>query len=459
MEINKKSRTELKAYFVKNALPTEGNFRDLIDAGLNQKDDGLVKSADQPVQIAAATASDKPAIHLYESFATDTKPAWVLSLQADGKKGFGIGDGDGKNRLFIDGATGNVGIGTADPAGNKLRVAGNVLVDGADGKARVSFGSGNRQMLNLYAEVHGIGVQNSTTYFRSPSNFAFYKGGAHSDGAFEPGTDGAAMLVIKDGNVGIGTTTPKGKHHIVGDLVLGLDANNAKFMFHSRTATGGDFLQITSDDSNGAWDSAKGITLRRGGNVGIGTIQTGDYRLTVSSSTNHLQLRREPTETTGGKQLFLELYQEDPYVVVPTVYPSIRFHHRGRYFYRIEARDNGFHLKHGDLNNDSYIAIFSSSFQQSSDRRLKRDIVPLGPSLERVLRLQGVHYRWVDEKIGSGLQIGLIAQDVEAVFPELVSSTHEGTKGVDYARLVAPLIEAVKELAAEVEALKLARAT
>ncbi|WP_437963924.1 H-type lectin domain-containing protein [Sorangium sp. So ce260] len=130
MEIDKKSRTELKAYFVKNAVPTTGNFSDLIDAALNQKDDGIAKSADQPVQIAASTAGDKPAIHLYESFATDTKPAWVLSLQADGKKGLGIGDGDGNSRLFIDGATGNVGIGTADPVGYKLNVAGLVNVAG-----------------------------------------------------------------------------------------------------------------------------------------------------------------------------------------------------------------------------------------------------------------------------------------------------------------------------------------
>lgn len=161
MEINKKSRTELKAYFVKNALPTASNFSDLIDAGLNQKDDGITKSADQPVQIAASTTGDKPAIQLYESFSTDTKPAWVLSLQVDGKKGLGVGVGDGQNRLFIDAATGNVGIGTADPAGNKLRVAGNVLVDGADGKA---------------------------------------------------------MLVIKDGNVGIGTQDPSYKLQVNGSL-------------------------------------------------------------------------------------------------------------------------------------------------------------------------------------------------------------------------------------------------
>lgn len=210
MEINKKSRAELKAYFVKNALPTESNFKDLIDAGLNQKDDGIVKAADQPVHIAASTAGDKPAIHLYESFATDTKPAWVLSVQAGGKKGFGIGDGDGNNRLFIDATTGGVGIGTADPAGNKLRVAGNVLIDGADGGASLSFGSSTRQMLNLSTAAQGIGVQSSTTYFRSSSNFAFYKGGVHSDGALDPGTGGAAMLVIKDGNVGIGTTDPAG---------------------------------------------------------------------------------------------------------------------------------------------------------------------------------------------------------------------------------------------------------
>ncbi|WP_437933052.1 tail fiber domain-containing protein [Sorangium sp. So ce341] len=393
MEINKKSRTELKAYFVKNALPTESNFRDLIDAGLNQKDDGLVKAADQPAQIAASTAGDKPAIHLYESFATDTKPAWALSLQAGGKKGFGVGDGDGNNRLFIDATTGGVGIGTADPASNKLRVAGNVLVDGSDGNARLSFGSKNRQMLNLYKEEHGVGVQSSTTYFRSSSNFAFYKGGTHSDGLLEPGTGGAALLVIKDGNVGIGTNNPETK-------------------------------------------------------------------LTVASSRQHVQLRREKTETTVGSQIFLELFQDDNSPPAKSeCYPNIRFHHAHYYWVRIEGRSNGFHLKDGDPGSSSYVSIYGSSFQQSSDRRLKRDIAPLGPSLGRVLRLQGAQYRWVDEKMGAGVQIGLIAQDVEAVFPEVVSSTDEGTKGIDYARLVAPLIEAVKELAAEVEALKLARAT
>lgn len=139
MEINKKSRTELKAYFVKNAIPTESNFRDLIDAALIHKDDGLTKSAGLPLSIEAVASGERPVVHLYDSF-TAASPSWVLSLLpgavAGGKttgKGLAIGDGAGsaKARLFLEDATGNVGIGTVDPAGFKLLVAGPASVTGA----------------------------------------------------------------------------------------------------------------------------------------------------------------------------------------------------------------------------------------------------------------------------------------------------------------------------------------
>lgn len=138
MEINKKSRTELKAYFVKNAIPTENNFRDLIDAALMHKDDGLTKSAGLPLSIEAVASGERPVVHLYDSF-TAASPSWVLSLLpgavAGGKtlgKGLGIGDGAGsaKARLFIEDATGNVSIGAVDPAGFKLNVAGTANVTG-----------------------------------------------------------------------------------------------------------------------------------------------------------------------------------------------------------------------------------------------------------------------------------------------------------------------------------------
>lgn len=60
----------------------------------------------------------------------------------------------------------------------------------------LSFGSVTRQMLNLWGTGYGIGVQASTTYFRTGSNFAWYVGGVHDDVALAPGTGGALAAYI-----------------------------------------------------------------------------------------------------------------------------------------------------------------------------------------------------------------------------------------------------------------------
>ena len=91
----------------------------------------------------------------------------------------------------------------------------------------------------------------------------------------------------------------------------------------------------------------------------------------------------------------------------------------------------------------------AASFETGSDRRWKEEIVTLEDSLDRVTKLRGVSFRWKDPAKGEGPQIGLIAQEVEKVFPALVSTDSEGYKSVSYDKLVAPLIEAVKDLKAE----------
>jgi hypothetical protein len=85
-----------------------------------------------------------------------------------------------------------------------------------------------------------------------------------------------------------------------------------------------------------------------------------------------------------------------------------------------------------------------------SDRRLKRNIEPLNSSLDKVMHLQGVSYEWkVEENPGRGFtsyrEIGLIAQDVEGVIPELVRTDSEGYKALAYDKMVPVLIEAIKE--------------
>jgi hypothetical protein len=98
--------------------------------------------------------------------------------------------------------------------------------------------------------------------------------------------------------------------------------------------------------------------------------------------------------------------------------------------------------------------IDSSGVVTSSDRRLKKDVATLPGALDALGKLRGVTYRWIDPKKGAQLQYGVIAQEVEAVYPDLVSTDPNGMKGVNYNGFVAPFIESIKELKAENDGLK-----
>ena len=83
---------------------------------------------------------------------------------------------------------------------------------------------------------------------------------------------------------------------------------------------------------------------------------------------------------------------------------------------------------------------------QNSDGRLKKDIKPLTQALDSILKLQGKTYRWKeDTTFANKADIGLVAQEVEKVFPELVAENEQGYKGIAYSKLTAVLIEAMKE--------------
>ena len=73
--------------------------------------------------------------------------------------------------------------------------------------------------------------------------------------------------------------------------------------------------------------------------------------------------------------------------------------------------------------------------------------------IEKVKQLRGVRYDRVD--IEKDNCIGVIAQEVEEIYPEFVSEGEDGTKGVDYSKMVAVLIETVKEQQKQIDELKL----
>jgi hypothetical protein len=95
--------------------------------------------------------------------------------------------------------------------------------------------------------------------------------------------------------------------------------------------------------------------------------------------------------------------------------------------------------------------VRASAFYYSSDINLKTNIKPLENSLAKILQLQGVSFNWKENQEPS---IGLLAQEVEKIFPELFSGK-DGSKTIDYGKLVPILIEAIKEQQREIEKLKL----
>ena len=103
----------------------------------------------------------------------------------------------------------------------------------------------------------------------------------------------------------------------------------------------------------------------------------------------------------------------------------------------------------------------------SSDARLKENVTPITNALEKLSQIRGVEFDWTQSHIDSRggedgyfvrrHDVGVIAQEVEAVLPEVVADREDGFKAVKYEKMIPLLIEAIKELQAEVAELKKSR--
>ncbi|MDQ7063256.1 MAG: tail fiber domain-containing protein [candidate division KSB1 bacterium] len=228
-----------------------------------------------------------------------------------------------------------------------------------------------------------------------------------------PWTTTGNDIYYNDGKVGIGETTPLAPLHLqTSDLGVSAD------MLGSNTA-----LLIESSDSqirlvsDGAGTSGSAIILAevRGG---VQDDQWNIRRRTVSSGSDLEFIH------TNGNVMVLE---PGGNVGIGTTSPKDKLHVNG-----------------------NALAIAHTT---PSSRRWKTNIETIENPLHTVQQLRGVTYDW---KASGKHDIGLIAEEVGAVIPEVVTYEENGidAKSVDYARLVVVLIEAVKELSARVEQLE-----
>ena len=279
--------------------------------------------------------------------------------------------------VSVKGDTGNMGLGTEDPK-SRLHVASrthlNAIFDRPDVSEHLTLVVGN--------DGSGLRFSNTNEFFIS----------SHAYSARGDTTFGVEHLRIRaNGDVGIGTASPKVRLNVVGG-------------------------RIRLGDDN------KRIDLRTDGGA-----------VDLHSETHDLYIRTLADAAHPGKRnVLINPSTLEGNVGIGTTAPAVKLHVQGA------------------LRVDGSAAKTSGGLWASvSDRRLKKDIAPVEDALAKVLGLQGKTFTWRDpERVGAGpgSYTGFIAQDVETVFPEWVETTTDGTKAINPVGLEALLVEALREL-------------
>jgi hypothetical protein len=483
MEINFANRTDLKTYFKKNSIPSESQFAAFIDASINQKDDGIIKLPGDPLSVEGSgeKGSVQNLLNFYSRL-SDPEPSWSFVLNdqnADGSLVTGLNFvSQKKSRFFIQDTTGRVGIGTANPEaaldlvtgeetnGFQIKRAGqqqpffkighnsgagylqlfnengeaqvqlardgvfqlrNISMDGNAGNmfipGNVHFGTYRRQMINLWDASYGIGIQDSTCYFRSHNNFAWYLGGAHNDNQLNPGGGLMAMTVVASPEGGANAA-------ITGDLTLGGNQINQRFILHSRANGKGDYFHFSCDDEKGNWNWNKGFIFKRDGNFEMKGIVTTQGVIFEFDRKDHIV--RDGALYRYGGQCYLSV---DDHLYLRSTYTGHIIH---------------FNVSAGAINGVVVPAI--------SDIRLKKDVTSFKEGLSIIRKINPIQYKY-NGKAGTNdkrTNIGVIAQELKEIMPDMVhtfkapleEADTEQTElyAVDGVSFTYILINAVKEL-------------
>ena len=101
--------------------------------------------------------------------------------------------------------------------------------------------------------------------------------------------------------------------------------------------------------------------------------------------------------------------------------------------------------------------VYAANYNQSSDKKLKKNIKPLENSLSKIIKLDGVNFEWKNEP--KKIQHGFIAQEVQKIIPELIVESPKDKKGentlhLNYMGIIPILVEALKDQQKQIDELK-----
>ena len=236
----------------------------------------------------------------------------------------------------------------------------------------------------------------------------------------DSGTLVPKFIIKPNGNVGIDDMAPTTKLSVQGTIKIGNGAESCISAIDEgmlRTNTG--FLEYCNGSS---WQV-------------IGSGGTGDINNGGNAFATDLTLG-----TTDSHSLILKTGNTDRVFILPT----------GNIGVDTNSPTEKLHIV-GNLRvqgaTDCTLGSGSGATNCTSDERMKDEITPIPNALEKIKAIKGVEFVWNELARSPGRNdIGVIAQDIQKVFPTAVIENAEGYLSVDYAVLVAPLIESVKDL-------------
>ena len=313
------------------------------------------------------------------------------------------------------------------------------------------------------------------------------------------GTSSTKMYVNSSGNVGIGTTSPTVPLEVVGDVKIGTTttgtiASTQELVLRQDGDTfGSTILRLRNrNNENGAIFETNDTTAN-----------LVDFIFKSYSAQRNIRFEARSASAVGGAPAF-QFGGSDPTIPRFSVGNTDTIVHQGGFgigdvspeanfelSFNGTATGVGFMVSSNDANDGDIFTITragdigigatspseklhvvgnlrvqgttdctlgggAGATNCSSDERLKDYIYPIPDALEKIKKIKGVEFVWNERSISPGKEsIGVIAQDIEAVFPTAVITNADGFLAVDYAVLVSPLIEATKELDRNIEKLRI----
>jgi hypothetical protein len=309
------------------------------------------------------------------------------------------------------------------------------------------------------------------------------------------GTPVERFRITKDGNVGIGTTSPGEKLEVAGNGQQWIKINNADnagangiagiklfanntyraaFYFNDNagvtyldTGVGtGQALVIGGTPLSFFTSSTERMRVSSTGNVGIGTTAPQQLLHVLGATNGYMMV--QGADDAGQAGIYFK--KEDTTGTMDRTKGLIVFHTnvgsgfgRGHLGFCLNSADSNAIVSvsdekfrmvdNGDFLADGDVVAYSTTI---SDERYKTNITPIDSALDKVNQMRGVSFDWT--AVRSGREFGVIAQDIEKIAPEVVSEKEllngETMKTVSYTSLVPFLIESIKELTQQVNELK-----